>query len=59
MNHKEIFQPLSTINYEQLAHDLYNCQPRMPEHIKLPASKFAHVYRAPSYTPAPAPYQSQ
>lgn len=56
MVHREVFQPLSSINYDQIANELYNTETqKMPAHIKLPISKFAHIYKAkldtpPSYT---------
>ena len=51
MQHMELFQPLSSINYDQLAYELSQ-EPQMPPHVKLPPSKYAHIgrYSAPPAT---------
>jgi len=41
--HREAFQPLISINYEAIAAEL---KPFVTADVKLPESKFSHIYRS-------------
>lgn len=43
-SHRDIFEPLTSINYEAIATELARDLP--VQEIQLPESKFAHIYRA-------------
>jgi len=45
MSHRDIFQPLSTINYDTISFELAKDLPLL-EDIYLPDASFAHIYEA-------------
>lgn len=45
MTHREVFQPLSSINYDAIATELARDLPQIDE-ITIPESKFGHIFRA-------------